>query len=225
MGRDISQTPVTVVSSSYQPSGVFGTGQVAYFSSSATFTVPAGITSVRARVWGGGGGGAWGANNYGSGGAAGGFSMKVVTGLTPGGTVAVTVSAATAIRPCTTTATQGTTGGTSSFGAYCSATGGTRGNNSAGSAVAGGIGTGGDINFDGGAGNAATLSTAGGGGGAGNYFGVGGTGGQVGHVVLQGIRVKTGADHATVGRHDRTSVAIQALLFTIGLWWLIRTTP
>ena len=45
------------------------------------------------------------------------------------------------------------------------------------------------------------------------------------HVVLQGIRVKTGADHATVGRHDRTSVAIQALLFTIGLWWLIRTTP
>ncbi|NDC42728.1 MAG: hypothetical protein EBZ77_14470, partial [Chitinophagia bacterium] len=99
--------------------GVFGSGNVRFFGSSGTWTVPPGVGAVRARMWGGGG------NSSGSGG---GFSMITVTNLVGVTSVAVTVGAA---------------GGTSSFGSYASATGGSA------SGGARGAGSGGDINTSG----------------------------------------------------------------------------
>lgn len=127
--------------------GVFGSGAIKFFNSSGAFLVPAGCASVRVRLWGGGGQ---------SGGGGGGFAMKTITSLTPGETVAVTVAVA---------------GGTSSFGAYVSATGGVA------NGGAGGSGSGGDINYAGGAGANPASPLAGGGGGVASVVGNGGNGG------------------------------------------------
>jgi len=133
--------------------GVFGTGQVQFFSASGTWSVPPGIGKVRARVWGGGG------YDRGSGG---GFSLRAIYDLTGVTSVAVTIGVGgSAATP--------TSGGTSSFGSYCSATGG---------ATASGVvgaGTGGDINYSGGLGG--TGGAGGGGGGVASLFGNGGYGG------------------------------------------------
>lgn len=129
-------------------------GQV--FTSSGTFTVPSGITTVKVTVCGGGGGGAQNSSSAGSGGG-GGVAIKYVTGLTPGGTVTVTVGSGST-----------GTGGTSSFGAYCSATGG--GGGTSGAPGAGGTASGGDINLSGGGGGT-SASAAGSGGGAGGARG------------------------------------------------------
>lgn len=141
--------------------GVFGTGVVKFYISNATFTVPTGITAVRVRVWGAGGVGSGPALSRGTAGGGGGFSMRTITGLTPGGTVAVTVAT--------------TAGASSSFGVYCSATGG---GNAGSSSGAGGSGAGGDINTSGGAGGFSTGGGSGraGGGGAASMFGNGGDG-------------------------------------------------
>lgn len=115
---------VPSVSQIYNPvTGVFGTGQMQFFSSSGSWTVPSGINKVRVRLWGGGSG---------SNGSGGGFALRIIWDLTGVVAVAVTVGGA---------------GGTSSFGSYVSATGGA----SSGGAV--GAGSGGDINYAGGQGN------------------------------------------------------------------------
>lgn len=131
-----------------------GKGQV--FTSSGTFTVPTGITAVKVTVIGGGGGG----GGYSSGttivatagGGGGGVAVKFITGLTPGGTVSVTVGTGGAGG----TSGTGTAGGTSSFGASASATGGAGGaGNNTGAPTAnssGGAGSSGDINITGGRG-------------------------------------------------------------------------
>lgn len=103
---------------------------VQIFSASGTFNVPDGVVSVFALVWGGGGSG--GINGPAQGGGGGGFSFKRCT-VVPGAAIAVTVGA-----PGSSAGVNA--GGTSSFGAFCSATGG------AGSG-AGGNGSGGDINI------------------------------------------------------------------------------
>ena len=109
------------------------------FTSSGTFTVPAGVTKVKVTVVGGGGGGGIGTSYAGGGG--GGTAIKTITGLTPGGTVAVTVGAGGVAAAA---------GVTSSFGAYCSATGG--GFAVSDTAGDGGIGSSGDLNIGGQAG-------------------------------------------------------------------------
>ncbi len=127
-------------------------GQV--FTSSGTFTVPSGITAVKVTVLGGGGGGGSARTptcgvSRGGGGGGGGLAIKFVTGLTPGGTVSVTVGGGGAGG---TPNNAGSTGGTSSFGAYCSATGGGGGGNGfngTGSVGALGSGSSGDINLSG----------------------------------------------------------------------------
>ena len=126
-----------------------GFSNVQVFTSSGTFTVPAGITRAKVTVVGGGGSGAAGA---GGGGGGGGTAIEIVTGLTPAGTVTVTV---------------GGVAGTSSFGAYCSATGGATVASIVGGA--GGVGSGGDINLSG---------SGGGGGGTTGGFSVYGIGGS-----------------------------------------------
>lgn len=129
------------------------------FTSSGTFVVPAGITRVKVTVTGGGGGGlSW------AGGGGGGTAIKIITGLVPGASIAVTVgSGGTGVAPTANT------GGTSSFGSYCSATGG------AGASAdivggAGGVGVNGDLNLTGG--GASGLGTVS---GLGNNFGGGGS--------------------------------------------------
>ena len=114
--------------------GTFGNGVIVPFLTSTTFYVPAGVDSVRVRLWSGGSLGG------------GGFSYRTITGLISGAAIAVTVGAA---------------GGSSSFGPYCSATGGT--------STTGGSGSGGDINSNGGTGGSNM------GGGVGGLFGNGGS--------------------------------------------------
>lgn len=134
--------PATTSPVSNPYSGVFGNGQIQMFINSGTFTVPAGVTFVRVRVWGAGGN---------SGGGGGGFAMRAIN-LSGTSSVAVTVGAS------------GSPGGTSSFGAFVSATGGL-----SSASPTGGSGIGGDVNYSGGTGN-----LTGGGGGAAGLFGNGG---------------------------------------------------
>lgn len=105
-------------------SGGSGGANQQTFLSSGTFTVPAGVTSVRVKVFGAGGGGngvnTGGGISEGGWGGGGGIAEATVSGLTPGGTVTVTVGTG---GSGTHNATAGT-GGTSSFGSYVSATGG-----------------------------------------------------------------------------------------------------
>jgi hypothetical protein len=90
---------------------------------SFTFTVPTGTTAVKVTCVGGGGGGGGGRDNTaGGGGGGGGYAIKWVSGLTPGGTVAVTVGASGS--GVSSFSSQAGSGGTTSFGAYCTATGG-----------------------------------------------------------------------------------------------------
>ena len=111
--------------------GVFGNGQVQMFTSSGTFNVPIGVSKVRVRLWGGGG------SHRGS---AGGFALKEID-------LGSVSSVAVVIGSGGTTDNSGTwSGGTTSFGAYVSATGGV------GNGGTVGQGIGGDINYSGGRG-------------------------------------------------------------------------
>jgi hypothetical protein len=142
--------------------GGFSSWQV--FTSNGTFTVPAGITKVKVTVTGGGGGGGGngGSAGYVGGGGGGGTAIEIISGLTPGGTVAVTVGVG-GTAGSSTGGTSGGTGGTSSFGAYCSATGGAGGSGNGAPAPigTGGIGSGGDLNIRGGYGGAFGISIGG----------------------------------------------------------------
>lgn len=136
-------------------SGGGGFSNMQVFTSTGTFTVPTGVTKVKVTVVGGGAGGQ-SSGGYsvpcaadvfyaGSGGGGGGTAVAYLTGLTPGGTVTVTIGAAGTggTFPGTSPPNSGTSGGASSFGAYCSATGGSN-------ASTGGIGSSGNLNISGG---------------------------------------------------------------------------
>ena len=152
------------------------TGQWVAFTASGTFTVPFGISRVRALVIGGGGAGGTGGTWPGGGGGAGGQARKLVTGLSAGASVAVTIGAGGTPNG---SAGNGGAGGTTSFGSYLSATGGAGGGGAAnpGAGGAGGAGVGGDLNFGGSYGtDGITAAGRGGdGGGPGNGRGVTGT--------------------------------------------------
>lgn len=107
------------------------------FTASGTFTVPSGVTAVRVTIVGGGSG----ANSYwGIAGFQGGIACGYYT-VTPGAAITVTVGAGSAAFGGSGLSA---TGGTSSFGAFCSATGGTgvgNGNSSYGNTGSGSGGT------------------------------------------------------------------------------------
>lgn len=129
-----------------------GFSRIVRFTATGSWTVPAGITRARVRIWGGGGGGGGnGTAGAGGGGGGGGYAEDILTGLVPGASIAITIGAAGTAGANTGTAgsNNGGNGGTSSFGALLSATGGTGGGGSASSqGVSGpaGAGSGGGSN-------------------------------------------------------------------------------
>lgn len=150
MATQIGQLGVTFPDTTVQTTaaiagapGFGGFTNMVVFTTNSFWTVPAGITKCKVTVVGGGGGSyqSYSVAGYNPSTGAGGAAIKVITGLSPGLSISVTVGAGGRmdISP----------GGTSSFGAYCSATGGAVGGN------AGGIGVGGTININGGYGTSA----------------------------------------------------------------------
>ncbi|WP_428533535.1 glycine-rich domain-containing protein [Rhodopila sp.] len=139
------------------------------FSSNGYFAVPTGVMQVEVEVWGAGSGSYASVPGLASGGGSGGgYARKLVTGLTPGQLISVTIGSGG--PGGTASGGAAGSGGTSSFGQIVSATGGslnylaTVGAPENG-ATPGGIGVGGDVNFVGSAGQAG-LSSQGGLGGA-----------------------------------------------------------
>ena len=138
----------------------------------ATWTKPSGITKVKVYVTGGGGGcSAVGGNRLddaGAGGAAGGTAIKIID-VSSISSVTVTVGMGGTATPHNynndvSSSTSPNDGQPSSFGSHCSATGGKAGrsyytNNAGvvGQAIPG-VGSGGDINIQGGYGDLPTLN-------------------------------------------------------------------
>jgi len=154
------------------------------FTSSGSFTVPVNIGRVFVRVWGGGGGGggvlSTGAYSASGGAAGGGYSEGYVS-VTAGQVIAITVGAGG--TGGAGTPSNGSVGGTSSFGSFISATGGAGGllagnGGVASSQGAGGTGTGGGLSVTGFAGNGGLAATNGGGGSGGGAFSTGTTPGN-----------------------------------------------
>jgi hypothetical protein len=158
------------------------------FTSSGSFAVPDGTAQVRVRLVGGGGGGSpSSATQAGSGGGAAGYAEGIYS-VTPGQVIAVTVGAGGSGQAASS-GIGGAWGLASSFGSYCSATGGNGG--TLGSNVSpggdGGIGSGGQINIEGGIGSDAMPAGNGWGGcGGASYFGGGGRAATVASSVQTG---------------------------------------
>jgi hypothetical protein len=144
MAITVGGTNITMNDATVQATAFLGErGQV--FTGSGTYTIPAGVTAVKVTGVGGGGNGGGASNscnNAGGGGGGGATVIKWLTGLTPGGTLTVTVGAAGG----TTTIATGTQAITT-----LTATGGSSGGGDSNSSVAsGGTATNGDINIKGG---------------------------------------------------------------------------
>lgn len=150
------------------------------FTSSTTWTVPPGVTSITVNSWGGGGGGGGGndgcsAQGTGSGGGGGGFAQSTIA-VTPGQVYTLSVGAGGTAGAYDA---NGTAGGATSFSGNgitpVTATGGGFGTGASGCTTiaggAGGTGTSGTVLFTGGAGSegiSASGITGVGGGGAGS---------------------------------------------------------
>lgn len=147
----------------------FGAG-VMSFSNSGTFVVPPGVSQVEVELWGGGAGSfASTASSPSGGGSGGGYARKRVCGLLPGQSINVMVGVGGSAGRLTGQ-TPGA-GGTSSFGTFVSATGGSLNylanlSSPQFGATPPGVGINGDVNFTGSAGQAAILNQGGMGGGA-----------------------------------------------------------
>ena len=116
-----------------------GFSSIEVYNNSGSFTVPNGVTNLYVRLVGGGGAAGYHSTLPGGGGGGGGEAIDILSGLTPGQIIPVTVGAE-GIAP--TTFGSGGAGGTSSFGTYMSATGGQGGQGGSGTlfATAGGAG-------------------------------------------------------------------------------------
>lgn len=145
--------------SEYDPLGGSGlTVQAQTFTSSGTWTKPAGLAFARVIAQGAGGSGPGiynpGGVSTGWGGAAGGYAEKTIMADDLGETETVTIGAGGVAVAAGGSSVAGNPGGTTSFGSHVSATGGVGGTTTVGQVThntgANGIGTGGDINLRGG---------------------------------------------------------------------------
>lgn len=145
---------------------------VVSFTNSGTWTKPTGCTKVIVKVVGGGGGAA----GYCESGGAGGYSESIID-VTGVGTVAVTIGGGGGGVGYYAAAGNG---GTSSFGSYCSATGGYGANqNYSHSGGHGGGASGGQVNLQGAAGRGHTNSVGSWSGGNGGWSYLGGGAAQM----------------------------------------------
>lgn len=156
------------------------------FTSSGTWTRPAGVTWIYVEVIGAGGSGARSSSTSGGGGG-GGFNSRLFLASDTGATVTVTVGAGGAARASGTGALDGANGGNSSFGSLVSAFGGGGGpvnfgfgGNAGRGLAAGGEGGGVEINI-GRAGANSFKAGAGGGGAGSSGQGSGGTSTEAGN--------------------------------------------
>lgn len=152
-------------------------GRMQVFTASGTFVVPAAVKAVWVRVIAGGGAGGGAPASTGQtgagGGAAGGYAEKWCA-VTPGQSVPVTVGSGGNSNGA---GFNGLAGGSSSFGAFCSASGGLGGAVNGNTNAIGGVGSGGDLNLYGSGGQQGTMQGTSpvGGPGGGPPFGGGST--------------------------------------------------
>ena len=122
------------------------------FTSTTNWTVPAGVTIIRGRVWGAGGGGGGAANTtYAGTGGGGGEYVEQSAVVTPGQVIGITVGAggaAGAAAGAGTAAGNGGNGGASSIGTIMSAAGGGGGGGATTTATPTWSGTGGTATGD-----------------------------------------------------------------------------
>ncbi|MCY1410896.1 hypothetical protein D9M71_262750 [compost metagenome] len=166
-----SQNPVTDTTEVYW-ADIFKQGQV-FITASQTWTVPPilklGLKKASVEVYGAGGGGARLTTSPGpAGGGQGGIAYELID-LTSVASVSITIGAG-GIGGATDGST-GTSGGTSSFGGFCSASGGS-GGGIASSSAGGGSGINGDLNIVGASSGVGSTS------GSGSIFGGHGGGGS-----------------------------------------------
>ena len=164
--------------------------------SSGTWTVPSGVTTLEVEVWAGGSG-SWASVSgiAGGGGSGGGYARKRLTGLTPGASITVTVGAGGTAG--TTAGAAPTNGAASSFAGSgfttVSATGGVinplNSPASPGLGNLAGAGSGGDLNLYGGDGGSGMANQSG---YVGNLGGYGGDGPLSGGIVNSGTTGNAG---------------------------------
>jgi hypothetical protein len=168
---------------------------ISKLTSSGTYVVPPACTTVEAEVWGAGSG-SWASVTgiCGGGGSGGGYARKLITGLTPGSSITVTVGAG---GTAGTTGVAPGAGGASSFGSYISATGGSLNVlNTPAAPIFGniaGVGSSGDLDLPGGdGGQGGGNQTIAGGTYIGNQGGYGGEGAMAGGVINSGATGNAG---------------------------------
>lgn len=178
-----------------------GIGGIFAATTSGTFTVPAGVTKIKVIVTGGGGGGSPGnGQDLNRGGGGGGTCIKYIS-VTPGQQIPFVVGAGGA-ESGNFNYGIGYPGGTSSFGNYCSATGGGSSNTNYNTQP--GVGIGGDLNIQGSGGSAwnptdgapPTNITANAKGGS-SYWGAGGGTHNYGYYGVGGGQYGGGGDGGT----------------------------
>jgi hypothetical protein len=182
------------------------------FTSSGTWTVPAGVTKVRFYGIGGGGGSQKGYNVAHTGGG-GGYCVKTLT-VSPGQVLSVTVGGGG--KKGSTSSSAAGTGGTTSLSGGCSATGGKGGSwDKPGS---GGSASGGDLNQAGSAGNSSsTPSTVQGGIAGGNYSPIGGS---VNSTYGRGGTMTIYMSCYSAGEADACEVTGETVNGTQGIAWI-----
>ena len=204
-GNIVTTGDSATVSPTMLAAGHGGLKSVQVFTSSGTYTKPSGINTIRVTCTGGGGSGGEGKGtyNYNGGGAAGGTAIDIIdaSGIS---TVTVTIGSGGA----TVTAgngSAGNAGATSSFGSYCSATGGEGGKQEGGGQPRAqpGTGSGGVINIIGGQGQSQgggnTVDEARGAIGGASFWGGGGTGACGGRDDLAGLHGEAGRAYGSGG--------------------------
>ncbi len=156
-----------------------GFSSMAVFSASGDFVVPNNVTMVKVTVIGGGGSGGYHSTMPSGGGGAGGQAIGIITNLTPGQVIPVTVGAG---GTAPASPANGSAGGVSSFGSYMTANGGEGGNGGTATGLIsnaggnGGTASGGQLNIPGSYGTDAIVVAyrGGDGGGPGNGRGTSG---------------------------------------------------